>query len=460
VRWELDLEQGWKQNPQFYVDQTLGSVYALLLPPPPFERVRQEQLVTRMKAIPATLRAAEENLTDIREPFARLAIEALSKLPERMQLMETALAPQLTGDTEKALLNATPAALAALTQYRFWLQTKLPSSRSDTAIGREQYIFFLRNVALIPYSPEQLLAMSTQEWKRSVAFEVYEHERDADVLPLPLFSSQQAQIDREKIDEEQIRSFLVKRNILSVPAQIRGYRNAPLPAYVGPFEDLGATDDLTGPSRLERNGVSYIHVPSSKLGFFDQSTAHDPRPILVHEGMPGHYLQLCLSWRNEDPIRRHYYDSAANEGIGFYAEEMMLQAGLFDDSPHTRETIYHFMRLRALRVEVDVKLALGDFTIQQAADYLARTVPMDHETALQDAAVYASAPGLAISYQIGKIQITDLLADVRGKQGEAFSLRNFHDFVWANGNVPICLQRWELLDDPSHVPALVESPKP
>ena len=80
---------------------------------------------------------------------------------------------------------------------------------------------------------------------------------------------------------------------------------------------------------------------------------------MVHEGMPGHYFQMALSWRHADAIRRQYYDSGANEGIGFYTEEMMLQAGLFDDSPRTREIIYNFMRLRALRVEVDVKLALG-----------------------------------------------------------------------------------------------------
>jgi hypothetical protein len=55
-----------------------------------------------------------------------------------------------------------------------------------------------------------------------------------------------------------------------------------------------------------------------------------------------------------NPIRRHCYDSVANEGIGFYAGEMMLQAGLFDDNSHTREIIYNFMRLRAVRVEVDV----------------------------------------------------------------------------------------------------------
>ena len=64
---------------------------------------------------------------------------------------------------------------------------------------------------------------------------------------------------------------------------------------------------------------------------------------------------------------------------------MMLQAGLFDDSPHSREIIYNFMRLRALRVEVDMKLATGQFSLEEAAKYLEQKVPMgqtaDYEVA-------------------------------------------------------------------------------
>jgi len=137
---------------------------------------------------------------------------------------------------------------------------------------------------------------------------------------------------------------------------------------------------------------------------------------------------------------------------------MMLQAGLFADQPRTREIIYSFMRLRALRVEVDVKLALGEFTLQEAADYLASTVPMDKKTALAEAAMFSSTPGQAITYQIGKAQIMQLLADTRRTQGSEFSMLKFNDFVWNNGNVPISLQRWELLQDASQVPALSELP--
>jgi uncharacterized protein (DUF885 family) len=94
---------------------------------------------------------------------------------------------------------------------------------------------------------------------------------------------------------------------------------------------------------------------------------------------------------------------------------------------------------------VDVKLALGAFTIAQAADYLQKTVPMDSHTAHSEAAFFASSPGQAISYQIGKTQILRFLAEARRQQGDKFDLQAFHDFLWLNGNVPIALQRWEYL---------------
>jgi uncharacterized protein (DUF885 family) len=453
VRWELSIQQTWRRDPVFYVDQTLGSVFALLLQPAPFSPLRQQQIVNRMRQIPATIRVAKENLTDIRQPFAQLAVAALNQVSDRTERMETALAPQLTAANNEALKAATPAAVDALNDYRVWLQKILPKARKDTAIGRENYLYFLRNVALLPYTPEQLLAMSRQEWSRSVAFETYQKERLAGLPPAPLFPSADAQIQAEKVDEEKIRAFLVDQKILTVPDWLHHYRNLLLPDYLDPYQDLGETDDLTGPGRLDQDGTSYIRKPRPDLGFFNLSTARDPRPIIVHEGVPGHYFQLCLGWHNPDPIRRHYYDSGANEGIGFYAEEMMLQAGLFEDNAHTRETIYSFMRLRALRVEVDVKLALGEFTLQQAADYLERTVPMDKTTALEEAAMFASTPGQAISYQIGKLQITQLLSDARRAQGADFSMMKFNDFVWNNGNVPIALQRWELLHDATEVHA-------
>jgi hypothetical protein len=452
VRWELEVTRGWQRNPFFYVDQTLNSIFVLLLKPPPFDSSRSAEIIRRFEAIPVHVTNAKQNLSDPAAPFARMAIAELKEVRPRLVNVSSRLKPLLSPEHAARLDGVVETATVALEDYREWLSARLPSMSQKANIGRESYVFFLKNVALLPYTPEQLVAMGRQEWERAVSFEVYEANRNAKLPPLAIFPDQQTQMAREEKDENEIRRFLEERNILTVPDWVQHYRNLPIPEYLQPLQHLGVADDLTGPTRLQENGIGYIGIPSPTMGYFGASTARDPRPIIVHEGMPGHYFQLVLGWAHENPIRRHYYDSAANEGIGFYAEEMMLQAGLFDDSPRTREIIYNFMRLRALRVEVDVKLALGEFTIEQAAEYFVRTVPMDRKTALEESLFYASSPGLAISYQTGKSQLLRFLAEAQKQEGKNFDLRRFHDFVWKNGNVPIALQQWEYLGSNSEIP--------
>ena len=443
--WELNVTRGWQRNPMFYVDQTLGSIFLLLLQPPPFDCARSGAIVRRAERIPRIIAEGRANLTDARAPFARLTIAALADVRPRLATVARELAPHLVGPDARRLPRAMAEAATALESYRAWLESRVATLAPETAVGRESYVGFLRTVALIPLSPEEMVAMARQDWERAVAFETYERARNRGLPELALFPDQQAQMAREERDETAIRRFLEDKGILTVPAWLKHYRNLPLPAYLAPLQDLGVTDDLTSEARLDQNGTSYIQPPAPTLGYFALSTARDPRPIIVHEGVPGHYMQLALSWAHENPLRRRYYDSGANEGLGFYAEEMMLQAGLFDDSPRTREIIYNFMRLRALRVEVDVRLALGEFTIAQGAKYLEEKVPMDAKTALEEAAFFASGPGQAITYEIGKLQILRFLADARMTLGDGFDLRAFHDYLWKNGNVPIALQRWEYL---------------
>jgi len=40
------------------------------------------------------------------------------------------------------------------------------------------------------------------------------------------------------------------------------------------------------------------------------------------------------------------------------------------------------------------------------------------------------------------------------QQGDKFSLRAFHDFVWKNGNIPIALQRWQYLQTDDEIEKL------
>jgi hypothetical protein len=447
VRWEMDHVAAWRRQPHFYVEQALVPIFEALLPPPPVQSARLNQVIALLDRVPAILEAGQANLDDVRGPFAQAALSQLDIVPDSLRGMAEGLKPFADRRQQARLDASLGRALTALQAYRGFIDGRLPTASSETAIGRESYAFFLREVALYPYSPEELQIMGRQEWARTVLFEELERNRNRDLQTLPIRTPIDAVTSRLDAQELKVRDFLETEGLLTVTAGVGHYNAQPFPAYLKPIGWLGRTFDLTNPHRLDENATVYLPDPSPDLGYFNLSITRDPRPIIVHEGVPGHYFQLATSWRHPNPIRRHYYDSGANEGTGFYAEEMMLQAGLFD-TPQTREIIYNFGRLRALRVEVDVKLALGEFTIDEAADYLESMVPMDRQTAEEEAVFFAAAPGQAISYQIGKLQTVEFLAEARVRKGAAFNLREFHDFLWLNGNVPVSLLRAEYFGRP------------
>jgi uncharacterized protein (DUF885 family) len=444
VHWELDVLKRWQRDPNFYIEQTLTAVAEALTVPAPYNQAQSGEILARLEEIPAIVAQGKQNLASPPAPFAQIAICSLDGIRARLEAAIAALAPQTTVPQAK-WQAASDRASTALEQYRAWLEEKLPGLPQQSAIGRDGYLWFLRNVALIPYAPEELVAQAEQEVHRSVAFEELESNRNRTVAPLAMAATLDEFVVRNRTREAEVREFLEQRQILTLPKWLQHYELRPLPPYLAPLADFVETDDFTGPSRLDQPGIRYVVPPSASGGYFWVGDAKDPRVSIVHEGTVGHYGQLCASWRHPDPIRRHYYDSGANEGLGFYAEEMMLQSGLYDDSPHSREIVYNQMRLRALRVIVDVKMALGDFTVAQAAEYLEKNVPMSAAGALQEAVETVELPGQKISYQTGKLQIVQLLEEARQAQGEKFNLRSFHDFIWLNGNVPIALQRWEYL---------------
>src|SRR5438552_3106324 len=324
VHWELEINPRWKRDPNFYIEQTLTPIVEALTVPAPYDEERSREILTRIENVPSILQQGTENLDKAPEPFVTVAIQALEGVRDRLHKMATSLRPATTLQ-EKELGAATDRAADALDSFRTGLQDRLSSAPKETALGRDAYIFFLKNVAIYPYSPEQILAMGQQEWNRAVAFETYEKERNKNVPPLQLAKDTDKWIKDAAAKELQIREFLEKRGILTVPAWLQHYT------------------------------------------------------------------------------------------------------------------------LRPLRVEVDGQRALGQFSLEEAATYLEQKVPMDAQAARQEAIAFSTGPGQALTYQIRKLQIMQLLAEARLQQGEKFNLRAFHDFVWQNGNVPIALQRWEYL---------------
>ncbi|MCD2441400.1 DUF885 domain-containing protein [Agromyces sp. SYSU K20354] len=453
VHWELAVLRNCERDAVFLTSQVLGPWFDLLLPPLPFDARRQSDLVRVLEAIPGAVGQAIANLERAGvATLARVAAADLVDIGARLGRSVDAVVPLTDAATAAALRAARPAASEALERYRAWLATSADGLGADVIVGREAFTWYLRHVALVTHEPEELVRAAMQDYRRSVVAEAATRTRYRDVPEVPLAASAEAESAAEATAEAEVRALYESADLLSQPASLRRYRFAPTPAYLEPIAFLGVNDDLTSIRRVADDATSYVPDPAPDLPYFDAANARDPRLGIIHEG--AHSQQLALSWTQPNPLRRHFIDSVANEGIAHYNEELMLTAGLFADAPHSQAIVHNFMRLRALRVVVDVNLATGAFSLPEAVDFFVRMVPMDVETATEETSYYVATPGLAMSYLVGKHEVMRLVADaaVAAALDEAeFSLRDVHDFVWRNGNVPMSLQRWELLEDRSDV---------
>jgi uncharacterized protein (DUF885 family) len=456
ARFELDVVAGWRHDPSFYVDQSIGIYFDLLRPQGPFDQVRADAVIAALGRVRDVLAQGMENLSGhAHAEQAALTARTLEEASgtgagEALRASVRALAQLVPQSQREDLAAAGRDAADALEGFSRWLRGDIGAA-PWAPIGRAAFRAFLSQVALIPAAPEELLDVGARELARAEAFSVIEsrgHRADSGRGPgrgpLPDIAWTLA---RQRDQEAQLRSFYEGRDLLSQPETLRHYWLAPMPDHIRPLQWLGVTDDINW-QRAEVPAVSYQPDPAREpagLGFFDDAIARDPMTGLIHEG--AHSQQLALSAVNPDPVRRHYYDSGANEGVAFYNEEMLARAGLFEGASGSAETVHAFLRLRALRVGVDIGLALGRLSIDEAAHELAERVPMDRATARWEATFFAKTPGQGMTYQVGKTQILGFLADAAREPG--FSLRAFHDRLWREGNVPIALQRYEVLGDVS-----------
>lgn len=458
VYWELDYLKVWQQQPRFYIDQTAGVVFDLLLPiKVNYEIVRD--VVFALNFTEEILSSGIKNLANNAvKAYAVVAIDLLKDIENQLNTMSKELAEFVDQDLADALEVSTKKAIGAFVNYREWLISNLDSFKPISAIGKDNYEWFFKNVALVPFTTHELNMIGELEWDRAVVLEQISLNKHKKIAIPAIPSSAAEQVKNEANDERQVRQFYAEQGILSQPQTLKHYLNAPLPAYLAPIKWLGVTDDLTGPSRVDEDGYSYVPEPHNKLPYFYAANARDARAGIVHEG--AHYQQLAISWRHERLLRRYYYDSGVNEGIAFYNEELLLAAGLFDDKVHSQTVMYNFMKLRAMRVIVDVGLATGRLDIAAATAYLEKKVPMDHETAYEEAVFFSSSPGQALTYQIGKTQILKLFSDVvsdKKAKSEAFNMQEFHDYLWKNGNVPLSLLRFEFLGDTSEIGSILKN---
>jgi hypothetical protein len=441
------------RDPDFYIAQSVGVVYNQLVRPTPFDAARAAVIIRLLGQVPQVVEAAKINLTAPIGPMADRALAHLKNVSGKCDRLAETLGRRFPASEREKLRAAAAAAGQALEGYATWLQSRRAGMGPLVPVGKEKYNWLLRRVLMLPFSSDQLVTMATQERCRAEVFEAYEQQRRGAGAVLAIVPTIDQELNLAVKADDKIRQFLVSKHILQVPDWTPHFRFLQLPDYLAAF-NYGAEIYMFSPSYPREDFVRYVQPPTPNLGFWSRILATDPSPVVVHEGIPGHAFHLRAIDTQPDQIRRRHYDGAVVEGWGTYVEEMLLQQGLFDEPPALRRVVYQMMKLRTLRMLLDVNVSTGAFSIEQGATFLSENVPMDYTTAFEEANWAAAQPLQNVGYFAGKAAIMRFLAEARHAQGDTFDLFDFHTRMVNAGGVPVSLLRWEWLGQDDDVRGL------
>ncbi len=446
----IDFEE---TDPQTYVNECSNGIFSLLKKDYDTPRNRALAATARLKQMPFVIEQGKQNLNKPVRLYAQLAIDSARSIDSLFTDSLMTLAKDLVPAEKNDLVKARDAALASIHAYADWLERRLPGMIPFKPMGEENYNYLLKNVYLLPIDAKQLEMLGQAELARYRALE--------SLLPDPSLADpnparaanipkdQEAFLKAYESRETEMVNFLKENHLVTLPAYLGRFEIRQLPEAFKPTSPGGF---MNAPGVYDKDATGFYFIPTynpASKNFYIRAAIEDPRPILGHEGIPGHFLQLSIANHLTNEIRRQHSDGIFIEGWALYGEEMLMRTGLYPVNSASQGQILRLSRYRAARVGVDVNLHTGRWTFEQAVQYFMEAGGLDREAAEGEAAGAASSPTQKITYMTGKWQIMRLLGKYRDKQGAAFRLGQFHDDLIKNGSLPLSVVEWILLDDSS-----------
>ncbi len=440
-------------NPQLYVGECASGIFSLLKKEYDQPRSRAISATARLQQMPAMLAQAMSNLRKPVKLYAQLAIQSARAIDPLFNDSLMTLATDLSPAERDELVKSRDTALAAIHGFADQLEKRLSSMVAFSPMGEANYNYYLKHVLLLPLDAAQVEMIGRVELTRYRALEA--------LLPDPALAdpnparSQNIPPDQASFlkayesREQEMINFLKEHQLVTLPDYLGRFEIRQLPEAFKPTSPGGF---MNPPGVYDQEPTGFYFIPTynpESKNFYIRAAIEDPRPILGHEGIPGHFLQLSIANHLTDEIRRQHQDGVFVEGWALYCEEMLMRTGLYPLDSAAQGQILRLSRYRSARVGVDVNLHTGKWSFEQAVQYFIDAGGLDREAAEGEAAGAASSPTQKISYIIGKWQIMNLLGRYRDKQGANFRLGQFHDDLIKNGSLPLAVEEWIVLDDPN-----------
>jgi uncharacterized protein (DUF885 family) len=427
------------------------------------DRQRAEAFLTRLRAVPDYLTGVvgrhRQGLAAGRTPVAHLVRSAIAHLdryladPAGDPLLRAQAPddyPSFAQDRERVLAEVVRPAFA---EYREVLAAEFsevgrPQERSGISWlpgGEAMYAGLSRANTSTGRSPEDLhqtgldLIAGLAEEYREIGSRVFGTTDLAGIF--------------ERLRNDPALRWRDADELLDAARTAIGRAEAAAPAWFGRLPSTRCQVEPVPAAEAPGAPAAYYMMPSldgQRPGIYYANTyeAHErgrqtSEATAFHEAVPGHHFQQAISLDLADlPLLRRLADvNAYTEGWGLYCERLADEMGLYSGDIE-RLGMLTLDSMRASRLVVDTGLHIKGWSRQQAIDYMTANTPMALLEIVAEVDRYISAPGQALSYMVGRLEIQRLRAEAARSLGGRFDIKAFHDLVLGGGPLPM-----SVLDD-------------
>jgi uncharacterized protein (DUF885 family) len=430
---------------------------------------RLESVAGRLAQVPDALATARAQLGAMPKVHLETAVGQFAGTIGLVQSeIDTALAaaPQCADVIGKVR----PAALAALAEHRDWLSAQLAGTEqsgngefADPRIGADRFARKLSLTLNAAADADAILARANADLDR-ISAEIAE-------LAAAMGGSVREVLDRLAADAPDDASILgfCRDALAAQTAFVRDHDlvtvyDDPVEVIEMPEIDRGVAVAYCDPPGPLETGVrekgalaTFLAVSPAPAdwtaeriaSFYREYNKHLVHNLMVHEAMPGHYLQLMHSARfggSDTPVRAAFWSGSFVEGWAVYAEQVMAAHGYpGTGDPRTVRMQQLKMQLRMiLNAILDAGVHAHGMTEAEAmALMLDRAFQEEGEAAGKWRRALLTSSQLS-TYYVGYTEVADLAGDLGAAQ-PALSERHLHDTMLAHGSPPARLLRTLLL---------------
>ncbi len=381
-----------------------------------------DDLAVKLRTIPPLLTAARRNLASANAKD--LWTGAFRAFEEQVGTLDEL--GRLVGTSHAGLAGAITSARQASHEFSQWLQAEAPEKTGPSGIGKAQYTWYLRNVLLMPMNWEDEVTITRRELARAHTALRLEETRNRGLPEL---------------------------KVANTPAEYEALQNRAIPKYL---QFVREKQMLTFEPWMERalRERTASFAPEASRNFFMQATQRDPIPLWTHLYHWWDNMRIRVA-PHASPIRQgallyNVWMSRA-EGMATSMEEWMMHAGLYDDSPRSREIVWIMLMNRAARGLGNLYAHANELDMEKAGDIHVIWTPrgwMRRDPLLGfEQHLYLRQPGYGASYITGGRLMEETIA-LRARQlGDQFTMRQVMDEINAAGMIPASLIYWEVTGD-------------